>query len=293
MVGVVFLNLKLTLKTSFNCNNHFQMSNTHNHALMVHQMPQYYRCLFPYEQYVSWLKYGEDEYLAHREFSFTLSSGAYLWFQSFTDHQQLKTEIMRKCPEKIDIGAVYNVRPHFLSTGPDFCAQKKELVFDIDLTDYDDVRTCCSGISICKKCWGFMVLAVKILEAALKDDFGYKDLLWVYSGRRGIHCWVCEARRLSRSARCAIGSYLQVVAGSKQKKVNLKTPVHPSISRAAEIIEANFEQVCLIDQDILGSRDVWTRVLCLIPDCDLRQDCAVLLEQGNDSIDRWDKIQDR
>ena len=44
---------------------------------------------------------------------------------------------------KIDIGAVFNCVPRDHLSVKNFRPESRELVFDIDLSDYDDVRTCC------------------------------------------------------------------------------------------------------------------------------------------------------
>ena len=48
-----------------------------------------------------------------REFSFTLEGDIYLRYLTFTSQAEFETALKKKCPIKIDIGAVYNGRLAF------------------------------------------------------------------------------------------------------------------------------------------------------------------------------------
>lgn len=76
-------------------------------------------------------------------------------------------------------------------------------------------RSCCKGAKLCSRCWAFINVAVKVLGGALRDDFGFQHVLFVYSGRRGMHAWVCDeaARKLDNSARAAVAEYLSALNG--------------------------------------------------------------------------------
>ncbi len=51
---------------------------------------------------------------AQREFCFTLENDVYRRYLSFSNHIEFEKELIKLCPEKIDIGAVYSAKVAFL-----------------------------------------------------------------------------------------------------------------------------------------------------------------------------------
>ncbi|ETO35808.1 DNA primase [Reticulomyxa filosa] len=221
----------------------------------------YYEVLFPYEEVYDWLSYFDSEngkYWRNREFSFTTLNDTYSRFNSYNGVKEFKDDIKRICPLKIDIGAVYNVEPsRKQSVSQDkFVVEEKELVFDIDISDYDNVRTCCRNEEICEQCWPLMACAIRVISRTLKEDFGFQHLLWVFSGRRGIHCWVGDAlaRRLDTSGRSAIVEYLKTYNGNSQNavKVDLGNNLHECLRRAYDVCIQYFQRVTIEKQTLLN-----------------------------------------
>ncbi|BFZ56388.1 p48 polypeptide of DNA primase [Savitreella phatthalungensis] len=264
----------------------------------------FYQRLFPFKPLFQWLNHAQvpTKDFTHRELAFTLQNDAYLRYQSFPSHEAFKKEVLRLAPSRFEIGPVYSANPRDRKTlrKASFRPLEKELVFDIDLTDYDGIRTCCSKTDICEKCWKFVVFAVKVVDKALREDFGFRHILWVYSGRRGAHAWVSDkqARQLGDQERRAIATYLEVVRGGGsgpggKKPLDLRRPLHPSVARSLDILKDSFKGDILDEQEPWLEAEGAERLLARLPDSGglretLRKRWAA--QPGRRSFQKWSDI---
>jgi len=277
----------------------------------------YYNTLFPFEHLFSWLNYrtetvvdpekmGHPRYWKKREICFTMEGDIFVRFQSFHTMKEFKTKLKKELPFKIDIGPVYNVEPRKKQTScVKLQAEEKELVFDIDITDYDDVRDCCSGGACCSQCWPLMTCAIKVLEYILTKIFGFKNKLWVFSGRRGVHCWVCDPRVLkyTKTVRTSIIKFIHSYTGNEQKaiKVDLNTAQKGGVPHFYEecfrICEEYFKVCTLGTQDLFMLKKAdgvpyFKCMLQMIRDEGLRQEISDKLKekQPTSSAKVWEIV---
>jgi len=177
-------------------------------------MLQYYTRWFPLDFFDRLLTHADPDAFpwTHREISFTFAgeSGEHeysrnLWFDGSTD---LKRALSRRVPVKLDIGAVNSMCVRY-RTMAGYKPVLRELVFDIDVSDYD--RQCCANPkTACARCWRYAACAVEVLDHLLRARLGFRKLLWVFSGRRGVHCWVMDrkAAPLGRNSRSFVLAWL-------------------------------------------------------------------------------------
>uniref|UniRef100_A0A8C7FX61 Uncharacterized protein n=1 Tax=Oncorhynchus kisutch TaxID=8019 RepID=A0A8C7FX61_ONCKI len=113
----------------------------------------------------------------------TREDDIYVRYQSFSTQSKLEKAMQKRNPYKIDIGAVYCHWPNQHNTvkSGSFQALEKELVFDIDMTDYNDVRSCCTAEDICPNYWTLMTIALCILDRALRGESKEKKYMYGYT----------------------------------------------------------------------------------------------------------------
>ncbi len=152
----------------------------------------------------------------HREFGFIVPSQDdkethFIRNLSFKTPADMRDFMIRRRIVSAHIGGLYNPPPNPKTSITKLKWLGHELIFDLDITDYDDIRTCGKGKDhVCKKCWPLIVNAALIVDETLREDFGFEKITWVFSGRRGFHAWISDPHTLTfdKEVREAIALYI-------------------------------------------------------------------------------------
>lgn len=179
---------------------------------------QYYTYCFPFDTIFNLFSRTPG----HREFAFNYQGGeVYRRFKTFSSAQALKvgtTSGYSGVASAINVGAVYEcITDQKTIIG-------RELIFDIDMNDYDNIRECgCRGKKdICSSCWKIARASIITLKFILAEIFGFKYMMCVYSGRRGYHIWILdkEAFTLDSQAREYIRDFFTSAAKNRNNNVD-------------------------------------------------------------------------
>ncbi|MFX0207619.1 MAG: DNA primase catalytic subunit PriS [Candidatus Hodarchaeota archaeon] len=152
-----------------------------------------------------------------REFGFVQLNGHFIRNYSFASPTSLLYFLQTRPLLHVYVGAVYEGSPSQENPINTLNWVRRELIFDIDLNDFDLVRKkeCgCQLDRMCLQCWEEHIKpSVYFIEDTLREDFGFKMIKWTYSGRRGVHAWIQDknSHTLNSEQRASIIRYLSLI----------------------------------------------------------------------------------
>ena len=237
------------------------------------QLQKYYDELFPIQFVMKFLSHDSNPQwrLEYRELMFTIpkvgNSESFKVRYLTGENEEAWRALFVLYPRflQIDVGGVLYVLPNQFEKFREKISlsdviKRRELVFDIDLSEYKDVRYCCGDKKqCCTKCWTLAVIAVKFLEKFLREKFLFKKLVWLFSGRRGVHCWVMdeEAGCLTRELREAIVSYFDEQRKTFAKCRNSEMHALTMIALECDALYQKF----IVDQELFSNKERFRKLV--------------------------------
>jgi len=225
--------------------NQKEMMNDDNKPVPLDLIQRYYREVFDPADLISIIGLTT---LYKREFAFLLEDDNFIRNISFKSSSDLTDFMATNKVKKGYVGAVYEIPPSKNNTIQKIKWVSREFCFDLDLNDYDLVRVCgCQGKEqYCRNCWSLVQDSAAFIDKTLREDFGYKDITWVFSGRRGFHGWVKDkdAGILNQEQRNSIINYLTLIKDEHRSQAVEKDFKHviPLRDRILEMIAKSYFQ---------------------------------------------------
>ena len=215
-----------------------------------HDRALYYRLHCPYPA-LAWLAEGRGDALWKREFA--VEGDYYKRYVEAKHAYALRTAALGvRGLSTLHIGPVCTGAVSLLRKGL-AVPHRRELIFDLDLTDYDHLELTTRGASgdevvdlaACDRAWGFAAIGLFILRHLLREHFGFEWFLVVYSGRRGAHLWVLDERAMALpdEARAAIAAFVNAELTSDKRRATSKMRKHAETYELVPVIEHAFDDL--------------------------------------------------
>ncbi|MCG3216720.1 MAG: DNA primase catalytic subunit PriS [Candidatus Heimdallarchaeota archaeon] len=196
-----------------------------NDKLTPETISEYYEKKFPMKKFMSFIGLSEFK---NREFGFVVGNNRFIRNLSFQNTDHLREFMVENSVKDAYVGAVFDQPPSRENPIQKIKWKFRELIFDLDIDEYDayvdggekgekqyvGVRSCgCRDDEYCDECWSLIQDAAIFIDQTMKEDFGYKNITWIFSGRRGVHGWVREKEPIEfdRNQRRAILDYLTFI----------------------------------------------------------------------------------
>jgi DNA primase small subunit len=211
----------------------------------------YYARDFPSADVFAFCTLHHERRPENREVAVTNADDVWKRYNSVRNEAELRQLAVRN-----GVGATLHLGPHYTEAAaharrPGVAAVGKQLPFDLDLTDVSFLGIPKSDQSSNDRFVRLIFGQVHILRAILREVFGFEHFLPVYSGRRGVHLWVLDARAdaLGDEARKAICAMISPPDLRRDSRLFYRLPIlqQPSFTggEVEEAVNAVYHRILL------------------------------------------------
>jgi DNA primase catalytic subunit len=209
---------------------------------------------------------------------------------TITNVEQFRKLLFERVPKQIHFSryrcSVFN--------NPRTLKEQKELVFDVDITDFKRYCPCGTEKRVCSLCWLHIEGAVFVLRYILIHVFGLSEahFLWVYSGLKGFHCLVNDRvlRQFNEVARANMIQLLDLVGQEDRMKTFIQSCDVDFLSQ----LEIQFYNRAIIQRQILSQSQFQSDCLNWIQRhfSSIYQEILVFWTFPHHSQEKWDKLRE-
>ena len=172
----------------------------------------YYRKFFPHATACKMLgrAWRGSSSLHLRELCIETKEQAYIRWQCVSSPEELKELFATKNVERFHTGAIFDEQPRYKKKGVALTPTHREFVVDIDVNDYTTWGVDSGDIEVCDESWDIVAFGMICIKHIMVHHFRFEHMVLTYSGRRGAHLSVHDARAcaLTDDARKAIVCFM-------------------------------------------------------------------------------------